>query len=146
LVGLDNMTRNADQPIPHRVLAIETMGEIRTGAMVPPLISVLSDASEEVADAARRALLLITRQDFGKDVRTWQGWWHKHQARHRLEWLIDALMHEQPAIRRAAGDELKQITKEYFGYYDDLPKKERERAQLLYRSWWEKEGRNRFSA
>jgi hypothetical protein len=54
------------------------------------------------------------------------------------------LMHDQPAIRRAAGDELKQLTKEYFGYYDDLPKKERERAHGLSRAWWEKEGRRRF--
>jgi hypothetical protein len=142
--GLDHMTRNTDQPIPHRVLAIETMGEIRTGAMVPPLIAALSDPSSEVADAARRALLLIARQDFGKDARKWHEWWSTSSTRHRIEWLIDALMHEQPSIRRAAGDELKQLTKEYFGYYDDLPKRERERAQNLYRAWWEREGRTRF--
>ena len=53
-------------------------------------------------------------------------------------------MHETQDIRRTAGDELKALTKEYFGYYDDLPKKERERAQERYRSWWETKGKARF--
>jgi len=52
---------------------------------------------------------------------------------------------EQPSLRRAAGDELKLLTKEYFGYYDDLPKRDRERAQGLYRAWWDREGRRRFT-
>ncbi len=145
LKGLEDITRNANQPIPHRVLAIETMGEIRSGSLVPPLLSALDDASDEVADAARRALLLITRQDFGRSSLRWGDWWARNEDRHRIEWLIDALMHEQPSVRRAAGDELKLLTKEYFGYYDDLPKRERERAQGLYRAWWEREGRPRFT-
>ena len=53
-------------------------------------------------------------------------------------------MHENPDIRRAAGEELKSLTKEYFGYYDDLPKKERARAQHRYREWWEGRGKARF--
>ena len=145
LKGLEDITRNADQPIPHRVLAIETMGEIRSGSLVPPLLSALDDASDEVSDAARRALLLITRQDFGRSSLRWGDWWARNEGRNRIEWLIDALMHEQPSVRRAAGDELKLLTKEYFGYYDDLPKRERERAQGLYRTWWDREGRPRFA-
>jgi hypothetical protein len=144
LKGLEDITRNPDQPKPHRVLAIETMGEIRSGSLVPPLLAALEDSSEEVADAARRALLLITRQDFGRDVRRWQEWWSANGGRHRIEWLIDALMHDQPSVRRAAGDELKALTKEYFGYYDDLPRKEREQAQLRYREWWRVDGRLRY--
>jgi hypothetical protein len=145
LKGLEDITSNPDQPVPHRVMAIETMGEIRSGGMVPPLLVALVDPSEEIVEAARRALLLITRQDFGRDVRRWQEWWARNAGRHRIEWLIDALMHEQPSVRRAAGDELKLCTKEYFGYYDDLPKRERERAQALYRAWWDREGRARFA-
>jgi hypothetical protein len=144
LRGLEDITRNPDQPRPHRVLAIETMGEIRSGSLVPPLLAALEDSSEEVADAARRALLLITRQDFGRDGLRWYEWWANNSGRHRVEWLVDALMHDLPSVRRAAGDELKLLTKEYFGYYDDLPKRERERAQSLYRAWWEREGRQRF--
>jgi hypothetical protein len=144
LRGLDDITRNRDQPAPHRALAIETMGEIRAGSMVPPLLAALDDPTPDVAESARRALMLITRQDFGLDTASWRAWWDDNGTRHRVEWLIDALMHEQPSLRRAAGDELKQLTKEYFGYYDDLPKRERERAQAAYRSWWEREGRARF--
>jgi len=94
--------------------------------------------------AARRSLVTITRQDGGRDVKRWQAWWAQNAGRHRIEWLIDALMHDVPAVRRAAGDELKAITKEYFGYYDDLPRKEREQAQQRYRDWWRNEGRLKF--
>ena len=93
----------------------------------------------------RGALTVITRQDFGASSQKWQAWWDANRDRHRLEWLIDALMHEQAALRAAAGEELKTITKEYFGYYDDLPKRERERAQSRYREWWNSVGRVRFS-
>ncbi len=144
LLGLDNITRNADHPSSHRIIAIETISEIRSGAMVPALLAVLEGRAEDVAESARRALVIITRQDHGRDLRRWQEWLSRNVARHRIEWLIDALMHDQAALRRAAGDELKLITKEYFGYYDDLPKKERERAQTLYRTWWEREGKPRF--
>ena len=68
----------------------------------------------------------------------------RNTGRQRIEWLLDARMHEQPSLRRAAGDEFKLFTKEYFGYYDDLPKKERARAQALYRAWWDRQGRQRF--
>jgi hypothetical protein len=145
LKGLEDTMSNGDQPRPHRLLAIETMGEIRSGSMVPPLLAALSDPSETIVDAARKALVLVTRQDFGIDLRRWQGWWTQNGPRHRIEWLIDSLMHEDPLVRHAAGDELKSLTKEYFGYYDDLPKRERERAQGLYRAWWERDGRQRFA-
>lgn len=145
LKGLEDIAHNREEPAPHRVLAIETMGEIRATSLVAPLVVALADPTEDVADAARRALLLITRQDFGRDAVRWQEWWIQNGDRHRIEWLIDALAHDQPSLRRAAGDELKLVTREYFGYYDDLPKRERERAQSLYRGWWEREGRARFS-
>jgi hypothetical protein len=145
LKGLEDITANPDQPKLHRIVAIETMGEIRSGSLVGPLLVALEDPSEDVGDAARRALLLIARQDFGHDVERWRDWWERNAGRHRIEWLIDALMHDQPSVRRAAGDELKLLTKEYFGYYDDLPRRDRERAQGLYRTWWDREGRRRFA-
>ncbi|APR74823.1 Hypothetical protein A7982_00169 [Minicystis rosea] len=146
LKGLEDITKNPEEPAPNRVLAIETMGEIRSGALVPSLVTALEGSAEDLVEAARRALLIIARQDFGRDADRWRQWWARHGKRHRIEWLIDALMHEQPSLRRAAGDELKALTKEYFGYYDDLPKRERERAQELYRTWWEREGRARFAS
>ena len=93
----------------------------------------------------RSALALVTRQDFGTDAKRWLAWWAENKERHRLEWLIDSLMHEQAAVRAAAGEELKAITKEFFGYHDDLPRRERERAQARYREWWASVGRVKHS-
>ena len=120
------------------------MGQLRGSFFVPILVGLLGASPDDVPEAARRALLVVTRQDFGRDAARWSEWWSRNEPRSRIEWLIDALMHDTQSIRRAAGDELKQLTKEYFGYYDDLPKRERERAQERYREWWEREGRGRF--
>jgi hypothetical protein len=87
----------------------------------------------------------ITQQDFGLDTEKWLAWWGQNKDRHRLEWMIDSLMHEQRAIRGSAAEELRTITKEFFAYYDDLPKRERLAAQQRYRDWWENIGRVRFS-
>lgn len=144
MMTLDHLVRSSDEPIERRVLAIETMGEIRVGQMIPSLIAVLAGPSADVGEAARKALLLIARQDFGRDQGAWSRWWNEKRHQHRIEWLIDALMHDQPGIRRTAADELKLLTKEYFGYYDDLPTRERERAQERYREWWDREGAERF--
>lgn len=144
VAALERFSGDAAESGSRRVLAIDAMGEMRSGALVPGLMAVLTDADDEVSGAARRALSLVTRQDFGRDSQRWGEWWAANASRHRVEWLIDALMHELPSMRRAAGDELKHLTKEYFGYYDDLPKKERERAHGRYRDWWEREGKTRF--
>jgi hypothetical protein len=138
--SLAHMIESADEPVHRRTLAIETLGEIRAAALLPTLISALADANAAIVDAAHRSLLLITRQDFGPSPEAWRTWWEANRSKHRIEWLIDALTHETPSLRRAAGDELKQLTNEYFGYYDDLPPRERERAQQKYREWWTEEG------
>jgi hypothetical protein len=141
--SLANMIASDDEPVHRRALAIETLGEIRAAGLLPSLIAALDDPSDTIVDAARRALLLIARQDFGPSVRDWTSWWEANREKRRVEWLIDALTHETPSLRRAAGDELKQITNEYFGYYDDLPPRDRERAQQKYREWWAEEGQFR---
>ena len=133
------------QSIGRRVHAIEALGETREPLAVPVLLPLLEEQNEHVTKAARAALVTISQQDFGRDTARWVEWWRDNRHRHRLEWLIDSLMHEQRALRGSASDELRTITKEYFAYYDDLPKRERERAQARYREWWENIGRIRFS-
>jgi hypothetical protein len=54
------------------------------------------------------------------------------------------MSHEVSEIRRAAGEELRSLSKEYFGYASDLPQRDRERSQQRYRDWWVTEGRARF--
>ena len=127
-----------------RLGLLEALGDMREAKAVALLIGHLGDADAEIATIARRSLIAITRQDFANDTRRWLSWWGQNSARHRVEWLIDALVDETQGIRRAAGDELKGLTHETFGYYDDLPKRERERAQQRFRDWWASEGKARF--
>jgi hypothetical protein len=127
-----------------RLAAIEALADLRHALCVPELIHVLPLGPDEVTGAASNALSIVTRQNFGDDAAVWTEWWRANGGRHRIEWLIDALSHESEDVRRPAGEELKGLTREYFGYYDDLPPRERERAQLRYREWWETKGKARF--
>jgi hypothetical protein len=142
---LELVAMDGGEPRERRELAIEALGATREALAVPALIPLLDDPNIEVKAAVRGALVTLARQDFGTSSQKWRTWWEQNRARHRLEWLIDALMHDQAMLRAAAGEELKTLTKEYFGYYDDLPKRERERAQSRYRDWWNSVGRVRFS-
>ena len=142
---LEVVAMDGGESLDRRALAVEALGEMREALAVPSLIRLLDDPNAQVAAAVRVALTSITRHDFGPSSQKWQPWWDGNKDRHRLEWLIDALMHEQAALRASAGEELKTLTKEYFGYYDDLPKRERERAQSRYREWWNTVGRVRFT-
>ncbi len=124
--------------------AMNAMAELRQPALVPEMVHALGDGDERVVTAAHAALVVVTRQDFGADARPWLRWWEQNAGRHRVEWLIDALGHEISEIRRGAAEELRTVSKEYFGYSGDLPLRDRERAQQRYRDWWITEGRTRF--
>jgi hypothetical protein len=127
-----------------RHAAIEAMAELREGRAIAELTPLLNDDNPSIVKRAHWALVVLARTDLGTDALGWTTWWQENFSRHRVEWLIDALMHESPDIRRAAGEELKSLTKEYFGYYDDLPEDERLAAQNRYRQWWETKGKARF--
>jgi len=138
--GVSDVTR----PEESRHSLIEALAELRAPLVIPTLVRLLEDGSPDIVRSAHWALGVIARQDFGTNAALWDRWRLANAGRHRIEWLIDSLMHENQELRRTAGDELKSLTKEYFGYYDDLPKKERERAQERYRQWWEAKGKARF--
>ncbi len=142
---LGSIAKGREQPTVRRTRAVEALGDTREENAVPILASLVNDTAGAVANAARIALVLITRHDYGHDARAWFQWWDDNGERHRLEWLMDALLSESSVLRASAGDELKAITKEYFGYYEDLPKREREKVQARYRQWWNEIGRVRFS-
>jgi HEAT repeat protein len=139
-----SLAEDTAAPIEGRVAALEALAHFRETRAVPRVIQLV-DTNDEASQSAQWALSIITRQAFGRDAAAWQDWWKENGARHRVEWLIDALMHEDAEIRRASGEELKAVTKEYFGYYDDLSKGERAKAQRRYREWWESTGKARFS-
>ena len=127
-----------------RAAAMRAIGDARQASLVPVLLAALGDADEGVVAVAHEALVQLTRQDLGSDARAWLTWWRENGARHRVEWLIDALNHDVSDIRRAAGEELRLITREYFGYSSELPTRDRERARQRYHDWWITEGRARF--
>jgi hypothetical protein len=127
-----------------RISAIGAMIEVSDPLMVPGLVHALGDRDDAVVEAAHETLVHITAQDFGTDARPWLRWWETNAGRHRIEWLIDALTHEVSDIRRMAGEQLRMLTREYFGYGSELPARERERAQQRYRDWWITDGRSRF--
>lgn len=142
---LEELASDGALPATVRRAAVEALTDLREPHAVPCMIQLLGDEDREVSGAARWSLMVLTRQDFGVDQDQWSRFWATNRQRHRIEWLIDSLTHESRDMRRAAGDELKSISKEYFGYYDDLPEEERARVQGLYREWWEQEGRKRFT-
>jgi hypothetical protein len=127
-----------------RVAALAVMARLRQAALVPDLVGALADGDDPAVAAAHDALVQVTGHDFGNDARPWLKWWEANASRHRIEWLIDALTHDVSEIRRAAAEELRAITREYFGYASDLPPRDRDRAQQRYRDWWTTEGRMRF--
>ena len=94
----------------------------------------LGDSEDAVVAAAHNALVQVTLQDLGTDARLWIRWWEQNSSKHRIEWLIDALGHDVAEIRKGAAEELRALTKEYFGYAGDLPpSRPRSRAAALPR-------------
>jgi hypothetical protein len=133
-----------EAPPEQRADALRAMGESGEPATVPDLIRGLDDDDDRVNAVAHEALVRVTRQDFGREAAPWLEWWDQNRGRHRIEWLIDALVHRTVDIRQAAGEELRSQGRQYFAYSGDSPLRDRERAQQRYRDWWITEGRARF--
>ncbi len=126
-----------------RRIAAHALGELRDTDAIPALIAPLGDADFALAGSAHRALVVLARQDFGTDIPRWLAWWDKARTQNRIEWLIEALLHPEPTIRHDASEELKRLSGQFFGYYFNLPRRERERAHQRYIDWWKREGLTR---
>jgi hypothetical protein len=127
-----------------QVTSIEALGRLRDADSFEFFVSLLDSPEVEVIRAAHASLVRLSCQDFGTHKKKWSGWFDKHGGQHRVEWLIGGLMHSDERLRRRAGDELKHLTREYFGYEPGLPKKAREAAQQKYRVWWQRVGFRMF--
>jgi hypothetical protein len=125
--------------------ALAALAELRDPSSVPAVIDRLEGEDKQVALTARSTLLAIAGDDLGPKRRRWLDWWEKMQQRPRLEWLLEALAHLDPAIRLAASQELQEITGEYFGYHYDLPERDREEARRRWLDWWQTTDKRRFS-
>ncbi|HKU40190.1 MAG TPA: hypothetical protein VJR89_18650, partial [Polyangiales bacterium] len=130
--------------LPARLAAIDALTHLRDGQSVLPLVELLAHPDRQLTVPAHRALVTITCQDFGSSTKKWRAWFEENQHRHRVQWLIDSLMHSEQNLRSAAGIELQKVTQVYYGYVASAPKRDRERAQRRYQDWWENEGHKRF--
>ena len=127
-----------------QVTSIEALGRLRDADSFEFFVSLLESPEADVVGAAHASLVRLSCQDFGTHKKKWTTWFDKHSGHHRVEWLIDGLMHSDERLRRRASDELKHLTQEYFGYEPGLPKKAREAAQQKYRVWWSRVGFRMF--
>jgi hypothetical protein len=141
--GLDDVRKAIHGDAARARAAAHALGELRDLKAIPDLIDA-TERDHTTAEEARRALLVITKQDFGTKAKKWRAWWEKNNTRPRMEWMLDGLAHAEDEVRLSASEELKQLTGEYFGYHYDLSKREREEARLKWLKWWEETGRRRF--
>jgi len=141
---LFEVAEQEDAQLTLRLRTLEHVARLKDSASVPRLIALLSLDTEPVVHKALWALTVITRHDFGRDVPAWTDWWQRHQSKHRFQWLIEALDHDDARLRKAAGDELQIEAKESFGYTEHQAQAERQEAQRRYREWWESTGARRY--
>jgi hypothetical protein len=123
--------------------AAAALGTLRDVRAIPDLIDG-TDRDGVTAEECHRALVAITKQDFGTKSKKWKAWYEKNRLRTRIEWMLDGLAHDNDGVRLSASEELKRLTGEYFGYHYDLPKREREEARQKWLKWWDEQGRRRF--
>ncbi len=123
------------EPIRQRY-ASEALGVLRDVPSVPRLIELVKHPDPQVVAAARRALIEITKQDFGTSRWRWRGWWDRHRDQPRLEWMLEGLGHTEAEVRMSASEELRTLGDQSFGYQFDLPKREREEARRRWIDWW----------
>lgn len=142
--GLRAEARVPRSDVRKRVAATRALGALRDQGSVQLMVQLLESDKPELVTEAHRSLVALTKQDFGQSASKWASWVEQNRGRHRIEWLIDALLHSDEKLRADAGEELKRLTQEYYGYHPGLPKRDREIAQRKYRDWWATEGRRRF--
>lgn len=127
-----------------QVISVEALGRLRDTDSFEFFVSLLDSPEDAIIRAAHASLVRLSCQDFGVQRKKWTSWYAKHGGRHRVEWLIDGLTHQDERLRRRAGDELRHLTQEDFGYDAGLSKKEREAVQKKYRTWWQRVGFRMF--
>jgi hypothetical protein len=128
------------EPLRQR-FAAEALGVLHDVPSVPRLIELVKSAEPQLATAARRALVEITKQDFGSSRWRWRSWWDRHRHEPRVDWMLEGLSHPEPEVRLSACEELRTLSPQYFGYQFDLPKREREEARRRWVAWFREQGR-----
>lgn len=139
--ALSGASRNETLAVTQRLAALDALSDLRDGQAVPSISRLLLDSNPSIVAAARQALNTLACRDFGHDFEAWSHWWTRNGQRHRVEWLIDALLDDSAALRQSAAEELRTVSRLYVGHYDDNVVEERVRIQDRYRQWWESTGK-----
>jgi HEAT repeat protein len=92
------------------LLATEAAGTLRDTRAVPILIDMLSVRDKQIRETALEALCSITAKHHGYRPAKWKSWYEDHGEQPRVMWVMDALKHRDPAVRRWAADELTRVT------------------------------------
>ncbi len=115
--------------------AAEALGAMRDVTSVPRLIELVKHTDPAVVAAARKALVEVTKQDFGTSRWRWRSWWERHRDQPRVEWMLEGLAHAEAEVRLSAAEELRAVSQQEFGYAFDGPKREREESRKKWVDW-----------
>jgi len=118
--------------------ATVALGELRDATSVPRLVDLLKHRDMEIVDLAHRALVIVTKQDFGTTRWRWRSWWEKNREQSRLDWLLGGLEQPSPEARRSAAEELAAIATDRFGFHATFPRREREDAARRFTAWFQR--------
>ncbi|MBI5527112.1 MAG: hypothetical protein HY897_12325 [Deltaproteobacteria bacterium] len=121
-----------------RIAAI-ALGQFKDVESIPQLIKLTGSRDEDVAEAAVQALVDLAKQNFGDSERKWMAWWRDNKDVPRVRWLIEGLKHKEEEIRFMAVEELRELTGNFFSYFHDAPKKDREKSIERWEAWYKDE-------
>ncbi|MBK6847816.1 MAG: HEAT repeat domain-containing protein [Proteobacteria bacterium] len=116
--------------------AMLALGALGDNVAAPSLIALLRDPDADLAQAARLALALLTKQDFHHNVAAWTEWWSRHRMTPHTEWLIEALTHPELELRQAAALELLETTGGDLAYDPSAAAPALLAGQERWRRWW----------
>jgi hypothetical protein len=115
--------------------AAEALGVMKDVTSIPRLIELVKHADPSVVAAARKALVEVTKQDFGTSRWRWRSWWERHRDQPRVEWMLEGLAHAEAEVRLSAAEELRAVSQKDVGYTFDGPKREREESRKKWIDW-----------
>jgi HEAT repeat protein len=136
---LERLRRSLLGEPPRPAFAARALVRLRDAGAVPAL-ALLLDGAPASAEAAADALEALTARTFGRDVAAWEDWWRAHRSQSRADWLFEALLDPDRAVRIAGAEALRALGPSPVSYFADAPEAERQRAAGAWRAWFEHQG------
>ncbi len=132
---------DVNQPLDIRILAVRTLGRIRTKESVSELIRLLKQYSRgggrfppELIEACTKALTDLTAQDYAQDVDGWINWWGKYEGKSPTRWLqdqLDFLITQNRKLERRLDTTEKAFVDTVLKLYRLIPNSEDQKKKIL---------------